>query len=119
MNNAFTKDHDYSKFRLRNCEIDNIEHSNAVENDIPIDPTVFDLFEGKSVDSSTLPNPEDSISIAPNNWIDNDEEISSDNTTVTGITTSLDNAILEMKNEEKLPSYSTPRTDKALDAIKR
>ena len=95
MNNAFTKDHDYSKFRLKNCEIDDMEHSNAVENDIPIDPAVFDLFEGKSVDLSTLPNPEDLTSIAPNNWIDNDEEISSDNPSVINITEPLDNEIHE------------------------
>ena len=147
MNNAFTKDHDYSKFRLKNCEIDDMEHSNTVESIVPWElpnpedsisiapnnwigdnevissdnPSVINITEplDNEIHEHTAIYPEDSISIAPNNWIDNDEEISSDNTTITDITTSLDNAIFEMKNEEKLPSYSTPRTDKALDAIKR
>lgn len=147
MNNAFTKDHDYSKFRLRDLEIDDMEHSNTVESIVPWElpnpedltsiepmgwigdnevifsdnPTVINITEplDNEIHEHTDIYPEDSISIAPNNWIDNDEEISSNNTTITDITTSLDNAIFEMKNEEKLPSYSTPRTDKALDAIKR
>lgn len=131
MNNAFTKDHDYSKFRLRDLEIDDMEHSNTVESIVPWElpnpedltsieplgwigdnevissdnPTVINITEplDNEIHEHTDIYPEDSISIAPNSWIDNDEEISSDNTTITNITSSLEDAIFEMKNEEITP----------------